>query len=107
MTESTNLYGQVVVSLAGRDKGRAFLVVREEDPNYVYLVDGTLRKLSAPKRKKRKHIKVCPECADTIRVKLIEGKQLFDAEIRNCLKNLGYGSDKQQEGGISCQSRMS
>ncbi len=47
--------GQVVRSIAGRDNGKAFMVVRTE-PNYVYVADGETRKLEAPKKKKLKHI---------------------------------------------------
>lgn len=47
--------GQVVRSKAGRDNGKAFIVVRIED-NYVYVADGATRKLECPKKKKLKHI---------------------------------------------------
>ena len=49
--------GTVVKSLKGRDKDKYFCVVCIED-GYVYLCDGKERKLSNPKRKKIKHIKV-------------------------------------------------
>ena len=47
--------GQVVRSIAGRDNGKGFIVVRTE-PNFVYVADGETRKLEAPKKKKLKHI---------------------------------------------------
>lgn len=47
--------GQVVRSIAGRDNGKAFIVVRTES-NFVYVADGETRKLEAPKKKKLKHI---------------------------------------------------
>ena len=47
--------GQVVRSIAGRDNGKAFIVVRTE-PNFIYVADGETRKLEAPKKKKLKHI---------------------------------------------------
>jgi ribosomal protein L14E/L6E/L27E len=49
--------GTVVKSLKGRDKDKYFCVVCIED-GYVYLCDGKERKLSNPKRKKIKHVKV-------------------------------------------------
>jgi ribosomal protein L14E/L6E/L27E len=85
-----DLLGRVVISKAGRDKERAFLVVGSADDEYVLLADGCLRKLDHPKKKKRKHIRVEPAAAEGIKTKLLEGKQVFDAEIRNCLLNLGY-----------------
>ena len=47
--------GQLVFSKAGRDKGNPFLVVETAD-QYVYLVDGKMRRLDQPKKKKIKHI---------------------------------------------------
>ena len=49
--------GSIVQSLAGRDKGCLFLVVGIEE-NYVYLVDGDIRKMENPKRKKMKHVEL-------------------------------------------------
>lgn len=49
--------GSIVQSLAGRDKGGLFLVVGIEE-NYVYLVDGDIRKIENPKRKKMKHVEL-------------------------------------------------
>ena len=62
--------GQIVRSKAGRDNGKAFIVVGVED-NYVYLSDGQTRKLESPKRKKLKHIQgsysITEEIADRIK----------------------------------------
>ena len=41
----------MIVSLAGRDKGQLFFVV-DTDEQYVYLADGKGRRLESPKRKK-------------------------------------------------------
>lgn len=48
--------GQIVKSKAGRDKGESFIVYDIIDDNYVLLVDGKLRKISRPKKKKVKHL---------------------------------------------------
>ncbi len=85
-----DLLGRVVISKAGRDKDRAFLVVGSADAEHVLLADGCLRRLEHPKRKKCKHIRVEPAAVESIKTKILEGKQVFDAEIRNCLLNLGY-----------------
>jgi len=53
-----NLLGQLVVSLAGRDKGCICAVVGiSEDEGYVFIADGKLRKVELPKKKKLKHLK--------------------------------------------------
>lgn len=93
-----NLVGYVATSKAGRDAGRSFLIVEEVDENYILLVDGTLRKLARPKKKKRKHVQIHGECAENIKIKLLDGKQVFDAEIRNCLLGLGYNAKECEEG---------
>jgi ribosomal protein L14E/L6E/L27E len=51
-----DLTGFVVLSLTGRDKGRCFVVLSQEE-NYVFYADGRTRQASSPKRKKLKHIK--------------------------------------------------
>lgn len=48
--------GQIVESRSGRDKGQCFIVYDILDDQYVLLVDGKLRKLSKPKKKKLKHL---------------------------------------------------
>ena len=47
--------GMIVYSKSGRDKGRPFVVTGIEG-DYVYLVDGDMRKLAKPKRKKKIHL---------------------------------------------------
>ena len=70
--------GDLVVSLAGRDKGRPF-VVQSAEEGFVYLVDGDLRKLDRPKKKKRMHVKPYPK-KGVCRMDSFEG--LCDADIR-------------------------
>ena len=72
--------GDLVVSRAGRDKGRPFVVLSTEE-NYVYLVDGDLRKLDRPKKKKRMHVKPYPR-KGVCRMEFAEGQPLCDADIR-------------------------
>ena len=49
----------IVESLAGHDKGRWYVILKTEAHD-VFLVDGKIRTLRNPKRKKRKHVaKVC------------------------------------------------
>lgn len=86
------LTGRVAISRAGRDKNRAFVIVAEFG-EYVMLVDGSLRKLDKPKKKKRKHILLTPQCADDIRPRLIEGKHVLDTEIRGNLLALGFEAE--------------
>lgn len=48
----------VATSLAGRDKGRVFVIVGVLDEEHVYIADGKMRKIEKPKKKKLKHLRV-------------------------------------------------
>lgn len=55
-SSSSLVRGQVVRSIAGRDADRFFVVVEIVDEKTVALVDGKLRPLARPKKKKVKHL---------------------------------------------------
>jgi len=65
--------GQIVYSKAGRDKGLAFVVISIKD-NYLYLVDGIVRKLEKPKMKKIMHIQKTNVISEELKSKLLSGK---------------------------------
>ena len=88
--------GRVVISKAGRDRGRAFLIVGIADDTHVYLADGETRKLAAPKRTKLKQLRVEAETAETVAEKLTGGKNVLDAELRKSLFALGYNAKPEQ-----------
>ena len=89
--------GHIVVSLAGRDKERPFYVLKTEE-NFVYLVDGSLRRLEAAKKKKRKHIKVISNFDSGVSVKLRTGEKVLNSEIRKALSEYRKAVS-QAEGG--------
>lgn len=78
--------GQLVRSKAGRDKGTDFIVLKVED-GYVYVADGSVRRLENPKKKKLRHIQpsktVSAEAAE-----LAERGGLENYIIRRILKQL-------------------
>jgi len=73
--------GQIVFSKSGRDKGNVFVIISIHE-NYVYLVDGKLRVLARPKKKKIKHVQPTNHIADLT----TDGRELQDADIRKQLK---------------------
>jgi ribosomal protein L14E/L6E/L27E len=77
--------GSIVYSKMGRDKGRYF-VVFSIDGGYVKIVDGDIRKISNPKKKKIIHIKNSGAALETIANKIEQKKQLHDKEIISALK---------------------
>lgn len=88
--------GLVVFSKSGRDKRKPFVVVSaacDADGEYLYLVDGDMRKLDKPKKKKSKHVQVTKFVALDIQKKLQDGERILDAEIRKIL--LPYASSSK------------
>ena len=95
----TNPIGRLVISRAGRDKGRPFLIVGIWDENHVLLADGALRTMLRPKKKKLRHLKVTGVSSEAIRVQLEKGAKPLDADIRKELCSLGLpGQEPEQEG---------
>jgi len=80
--------GQIVVSKAGRDAGRRFVVVRVIDDSFVEISDGDLRKIEKPKRKKIKHLTSTDEKSEILAEKLRNGVKITNAEIRKMLAGL-------------------
>ncbi len=78
--------GSVVYSLAGRDEGRFYIVVEIIDGNFVSIVDGDVRKLEKPKKKKVKHLRVTGEVLEGIAAKIAASAKVYDAEIFSALR---------------------
>ncbi len=76
--------GQIVISKSGRDVGRMFIVTGVCS-DYLYLVDGDLRKLNKPKKKKIKHIQIVNYIDLEIKEKLLNNLYLIDADFRKAL----------------------
>lgn len=87
MKKAPILEGSKVISKAGRDEGRLFLVVKELDEEYVLISDGDTRKMEKPKKKKRRHLKQVSEPTTTIVERLTSGQQVLDHEVRHWLSN--------------------
>ncbi len=88
--------GQLVLSLAGRDAGRHFLVLKL-DGQRVVVADGELRKVARPKCKNRRHLypyHVVDE--DAVR-RLDGGEPLRDAEIKAILVGLLEKGGRESE----------
>ena len=59
------LKGQVVRSKKGRDDGKVYIIMEIIDDDLLLLVDGKLRKLDRPKKKKVKHLYIYKDVIDT------------------------------------------
>ena len=80
--------GQVVQSTQGRDQGRYMIVLDLLDDEYVLLVDGNLRRLDKPKKKKRKHFIATGLVSEEIRQRVKAAKKMNNALIRVELERL-------------------
>ena len=83
--------GEVVLSRAGRDRGRAFVIVQVLDADYVLLADGRLRTLDRPKKKKCRHLQ-----RTSIEARLELTPHLLDADVRKFLVTQGYENDRKE-----------
>ncbi|MDW7671092.1 MAG: KOW domain-containing RNA-binding protein [Bacillota bacterium] len=80
--------GQIVRSIQGRDKGRCMVLIDVLDDEYALLVDGRLRRLDKPKKKKRKHFVSEGLVSEEIRQRITLEKKMNNALIRVELERL-------------------
>lgn len=78
--------GSFAVSKAGRDSGKCYVIIYI-DREYVYLVDGKIRTINHPKRKKIKHINRL-NYFDPLLAEKIRNKSVRDEEIKRAIKLL-------------------
>lgn len=88
----------IIISLAGRDKGMLFYVVDVEE-NYVLIADGKGRKLENPKRKKLKHVRRVSRTETRVAAKLQNGDKVLNSELRRDLAAFGQQFNSQNQGG--------
>ena len=77
--------GDIVVSICGHDMGEWYIVC-EVCNEFVYLIDGKLKTILKPKKKKLKHVLQTKQNANQIAQKLTSKQYLQDAEVRKTLK---------------------
>ena len=78
--------GLLASSKAGHDKDKIYVIIKE-DKEYVWLADGTIKTVSKPKKKRKKHIQPI-KCFhnEEMRARLLENKEVSDLEIVMTLK---------------------
>ena len=74
----------IVLPLAGRDKGQLLLVVAVEG-DFLRLANGRARRAETPKRKRRRHVSRQGACDERTRSKLLETGRLTNSDIRKAL----------------------
>ena len=77
--------GMLAISRAGHDKDTCY-IVWDMDETYVWLVDGRLRPLEKPKKKKRKHIQIQYTIPEKLREKLSRKESIRNEDIKFAIK---------------------
>lgn len=88
---------EIVLSLAGHDQGKLFCVIGVEQ-DFVLLADGKGRKLDAPKKKRRKHVRGVGTSAHPAILGLQRGEPVTDRALRQALAAF-RASDPDRRGG--------
>ena len=78
----------IVISMAGRDQGKHFFVLRVED-GYAYLIDGKQRTMENPKRKKLRHLRFAARIDSNVAQKILKGDKVLNSELRRDLAIYG------------------
>ncbi len=78
---------QYVRSKAGRDRDRIFLVLDIIDDNHVKIIDGDLRKLENPKKKKIKHLEKIKRVSERLKNALETNVKINNSFIRKEVEN--------------------
>lgn len=79
--------GMLARSKAGHDKDKVYVII-DMDDTYVYLVDGNLRTLNKPKKKKWKHVQLIKRQYDI--------RETSDVKIKRILR-LWNQEEKEME----------
>ena len=93
------IISDVVVSTAGREKGKLFYVIGT-DPVYLMLANGKDRTLDKPKRKKRKHVQKVLRPETRVAGKIASGDKVLNSELRRDLAFLGREMQSNNLGGF-------
>ena len=83
--------GMFATSKAGHDKGKLYIIIKEEE-EYVYLADGRLKSVDAPKKKKKKHIQIIKKTNPNIYSAIEENREISDEEVKRAIKEYEHRS---------------
>ena len=78
----------IVEATAGRDCGRFFFVL-ETQGDHLLLADGKGRRVEAPKRKSRKHVRVVGTAPAELAARLIRKEKVTNSELRKAIAVFG------------------
>lgn len=94
--------GQLAISRFGHDKGRIYVILKEEADS-VFLADGRLKSLEKPKKKNKKHIQVIKKLSGNIMELLSSDREFGNEEIKRAIKLYQKASNEEVS---VCQKQM-
>ncbi|MGE5417893.1 MAG: RNA-binding protein [Acidobacteriota bacterium] len=95
-----DLIGRLVISKAGRDQGKAFVIIKVVNDRFVMVADGDLRPLDNPKLKSMKHLQVTNRTLTEIVETIGKGEALENHRLRKLVRSLwAECQDENREGG--------
>lgn len=85
--------GSFAMPKAGHDTGKCYVIIQIE-AEYVYLVDGRIRTLDRPKKKKMMHIQILGQSDQDLADK-VKNRTVKNEEIKRAIKLLQYGNSSK------------
>ncbi len=86
MMRETNV-GYLARSLAGHDKGKVYMIIREDD-KHVYLADGKLHTIAKPKKKNPRHLQLIKKYEKPELTEKLLKEEATDLQIIQEVKNV-------------------
>ena len=88
-------------SMSGHDRNQYYLIIKKDD-EFVYLVNGTTKPLTKPKKKNRKHIPISNQISEEITGLFAGEPKDITLSTENTLREQQY---KANQGGLYVKSR--
>ena len=85
----------LVEATAGREQGKRYFVMDLEG-EYLFLADGKTRKIEAPKKKKRKHVRLVQAENSRVAEKIRSNEKITNSELRKAIAILSGGNPNQE-----------
>ena len=82
----------LATSKAGHDNHQIYVVLKKDD-QFFYLVNGTTKPMSKPKKKKKIHLQLIKNIPENVLAELKDKNELDDVLIKRILKVYNRGND--------------
>lgn len=79
--------GEIVISKAGRDRGKYYIIIGIYNQNYVKIADGEFKKVEHPKRKNIKHLYSTGDTIRELAIWLENKKRIRNEDLKIFLKD--------------------